>query len=205
MKGCVKRTAAHRRGTRMTEQELLRDCLRRLSLSSIDYMLVGSMASNFWGIPRSTHDIDFVIQYEATDVDAIVHLFEDDFFIQEISVRSALNPPFQFNALDNRSALKVDFFRLAGDAYEMERFRRRQSVTILGQPAYLAKPEDVILHKLRWCKISPSDRQLSDSVGILAVSGDLVDNEYLDHWANKIEVADLLEQIRSGSIPPKST
>ncbi len=55
-----------------------------------------------------------------------------------------------------RSALKVDFFRLAGDAYELHRFVRRRAVTILGQPAFLASPEDVILHKLRWYRISPS-------------------------------------------------
>ena len=110
----------------MTEQELLQDCLRRLNQSSIDYMLVGSMASNYWGIPRSTHDIDFVIEFEDADVNAIVSLFEDDFFIQEISVRSALKPPYQFNALDNRSALKVDFFRLAGDAYELETVQTTQ-------------------------------------------------------------------------------
>lgn len=189
----------------MTEQELLQDCLRRLNQSSIDYMLVGSMASNYWGIPRSTHDIDFVIEFEDSDVNAIVSLFEDDFFIQEISVRSALKPPYQFNALDNRSALKVDFFRLAGDAYELERFKRRKSVTILGQPAILAAPEDVILHKLRWYTISPSDRQLSDSVGILSVSDDVIDNEYLDRWASKIGVTELLDKIRSGQTTPKST
>ena len=99
----------------MTEQELLKDCLVRLDQSGINYMLVGSMAGNYWGIPRSTHDIDFVIEYEAKDVSRIVELFDGDFFIQQASVQMALNPPYQFNALDNRSALKVDFFRLAGD------------------------------------------------------------------------------------------
>lgn len=182
----------------MTEQELLRDCLRRLNQSSINYMLVGSMASNYWGIPRSTHDIDFVIEYGDADVVALVKLFDGDFFIQEISVRSALKPPYQFNALDNRSALKVDFFRLAGDMYELERFKRRRSVTILGQPAVLAAPEDVILHKLRWYTISPADRQLADSAGILSVSGDIIDNDYLDHWAGDIGVTGLLQKIRSG-------
>jgi len=101
--------------------------------------------------------------------------------------------------------LKVDFFRLAGDAYELERFNRRRNVTILGQPAVLATPEDVILHKLRWYTISPSDRQIADSVGILSVSGDVIDNEYLEEWANEIGVMDLLNKIRSGQLPPKST
>ena len=189
----------------MTEQELLQDCLIRLNRFSIDYMLVGSMASNYWGIPRSTHDIDFVVEYGSDDVASFVRLFEDDFFIQEISVRSALKPPYQFNALDNRSALKVDFFRLAGDAFDLECFRRRQSTIILGQPAFIAAPEDVILYKLRWYTISPSDRQLTDSVGILSVSGDIVDYGYMEHWANEIGVADLLKRIRSGELPPKST
>ena len=46
----------------MTEQELLCDCLNRLNQAQIPYMLFGSMASNYWGVPRSTHDIDFVVQ-----------------------------------------------------------------------------------------------------------------------------------------------
>jgi len=48
---------------RMTEQELLVDCLRRLNGVGVAYMLTGSMASNYWGIPRTTHDLDFVIQF----------------------------------------------------------------------------------------------------------------------------------------------
>ena len=32
----------------MTEQDLLIDCLKRLNESSVEYMLVGSMASNYW-------------------------------------------------------------------------------------------------------------------------------------------------------------
>ncbi len=79
----------------MTEQELLVDCLRRLNQSSVEYMLVGSMASNYWGIPRSTHDIDFVIEYGDADIDRIVTIFDGDFFIQEICGRSALKPPYQ--------------------------------------------------------------------------------------------------------------
>jgi len=183
--------------TPVTEQELLQDCLTRLEGSRIPYMLVGSMAGNYWGVPRSTHDIDFVIEFDDDDVARIVTLFQDDFFIQETSVRSALRPPHQFNALDNRSALKVDFFRLAGDAYEMERFRRRRTIKLLGVTAAIATPEDIVLHKLRWYTISPSDRQLTDAAGILAVSADDIDETYLNHWATTIGVSKLLEQVRA--------
>ena len=46
----------------MNERELLVDCLRRLNRTGVVYYLTGSMASNYWGIPRSTHDLDFVVQ-----------------------------------------------------------------------------------------------------------------------------------------------
>jgi hypothetical protein len=46
----------------MNERELLVDCLRRLNRTGVAYYLTGSMASNYWGIPRTTHDLDFVVQ-----------------------------------------------------------------------------------------------------------------------------------------------
>ena len=162
-------------------------------------MLVGSMAGNYWGVPRSTHDIDFVIEYGADQVSDIVAAFENDFFIQQVSVESGLKPPHQFNALDNRSALKVDFFRVAGDDYEFERFRRKRRVTLFDQLAWIAAPEDVLLHKLRWHLMSPTDRKLADARGIFLVSGDELDRDYLDYWAKQIGVDDLLNGIAGGS------
>jgi hypothetical protein len=53
----------------MNEQELLADCLRRLNRSGVTYYLTGSMAGNYWGIPRTTHDLDFVIQLPASAVE----------------------------------------------------------------------------------------------------------------------------------------
>lgn len=94
----------------MTEQELLLDCLRRLNRAEISYYLTGSMASNYWGIPRTTHDLDFVLQLPPSAVEKIVTAFTPDFFIDAASVRAAHQPPLPFSAIDTRSALKVDFW-----------------------------------------------------------------------------------------------
>src|SRR5471030_2810254 len=110
----------------MNERELLVDCLRRLNRSGVIYYLTGSMASNYWGIPRSTHDLDFVVQMRTDNVTSIVAAFDGEFFIQESSVRGARHPPYQFNALDNRSSLKIDFWVLTDDAFAQEMFNRRQ-------------------------------------------------------------------------------
>src|SRR5215831_11847225 len=121
----------------MTEQELLVDCLRRLNRVGISYYLTGSMASNYWGIPRTTHDLDFVIQLPTSAVSKIVSAFSPEFFIDETSVRSVYSPPFQFNAIDTRSALKVDFWLPRPTAFEAEMLRRRMRVTLFGEPAWI--------------------------------------------------------------------
>lgn len=94
----------------MTEQELLVDCLQRLNGAGLMYYLTGSMASNYWGIPRTTHDLDFVLQLPPSAVAKIVAAFSGDFYIDEAAVRAAYQPPHEFNAIDTRSALKVDFW-----------------------------------------------------------------------------------------------
>ncbi|MCE9545136.1 MAG: hypothetical protein K8T25_06420 [Planctomycetia bacterium] len=189
----------------ISEKELLVDCLKRLGRSGLDYMLVGSMASNYWGIPRSTHDLDFVVRLRAADVPALVNEFQQDFFIQPESVRAALKPPYQFNALDERSALKVDFWVLHESPFEQQAFDRRRMVTLFETPACLSSAEDVILHKLYWNKLSPSDRQLGDSAGVFAVQQSALDMEYMQLWSEKLGVVDVWQKIIAGKIRPKDT
>lgn len=189
----------------MNEQELLADCLRRLNRSGVTYYLTGSMASNFWGIPRTTHYLDFVIQLPMAAVTRIVQEFSGDYYIQESDVRAAYQSPHQFNAIDTRSALKVDFWLPKPEPFDREMLRRRVSVTLLGEPAWIATAEDVILHKLIWNRISPSERQLADSAGIVAVQAGAPDVKYLRQWAAQLELSDELEKLLSGEIRPKQT
>ncbi|MEO5804372.1 MAG: hypothetical protein ABIR24_12670 [Verrucomicrobiota bacterium] len=189
----------------MTEQELLIDCLHRLNQAGITYMVTGSMASNYWGIPRSTHDLDFVLQLPPTAIPALTLAFANDFDLDEQMIRTAYQPPHQFNALDHRSGLKLDFWMLKNVPFEREMFSRRQKVSIVSVPAWMASPEDVILHKLYWSNITPSDRQLKDAAGVLAIQRETLDMSYLRDWAKEIGVTETLEDLLAGKIRPKTT
>ena len=189
----------------MTEQELLRDCLRRLNDANVAYMLVGSMASNAWGIPRTTHDIDFVVQVRPSQTRALTAAFRGDYFLDEASVQMAYQPPHQFNAIHVPSALKIDFWMLRPVPFEREMFGRKIQQTILGENAWIATPEDVILHKLYWNQITPSQRQLSDAAGIVAVQKGKLDESYLRRWADDLRVTQVLDDLLAGRIGPKST
>ena len=123
----------------MNERELLVDCLRRLNRTGVVYYLTGSMASNYWGIPRSTHDLDFVVQLPQAAVPGIIQEFSRDFYIEEAAVWAVYQPPHQFNAIDTRSALKVDFWLARPEPFDQEMLRRRARVTLFGEPARPSK------------------------------------------------------------------
>jgi hypothetical protein len=189
----------------MTESELLLECLRRLNSCQVSYMLTGSMASNVWGIPRTTHDLDFVIQLPPSQIHNLVSAFTGDYYIDEQAIRASYQSPFQFNVIHTPSALKVDFWLLRPIPFEQEMFRRRLKEVWHGQPLWLATPEDVILHKLYWNGITPSDRQVSDVAGVVRVQKDKLDLSYLRRWAADLKVLETLEAVLSGRISPKTT
>jgi hypothetical protein len=189
----------------MTETELLGDCLRRLNRVEVTYYVTGSMASNYWGIPRTTHDLDFVIQLPPSAVGKIVSEFSPDYFIDEASVRAAYKPPHQFNAIDSRSALKVDFWLPKPLPFDAEMLRRRTRAVLSGEPAWITTPEDCILHKLVWNMITPSDRQLRDAAGVFTVQSNRLDNAYLSQWADILGVSNELNRVMRGEIKQKRT
>lgn len=189
----------------MTEQQLLADCLQRLNRAEITYYLTGSMASNYWGIPRTTHDLDFVIQLPASAVSRIVSAFSPEFHIDAAAVVAAFQPPHQFNAIDTRSALKVDFWLPRPTPFDQEMMRRRMAATLFGEKAWITTAEDCILHKLVWNQITPSERQLGDAAGIVAVQREKLDLAYLTLWASHLGVSPELNQLLSNEIKPKRT
>jgi hypothetical protein len=190
----------------VNEQELLLDCLRRLNAAGVAYMLTGSMASNAWGIPRTTHDLDFVIQLPPSQIPTFTNAFaSSDYYLDEAAVRAAYQPPHQFNLIHVPSALKADFWLLRPVPFEREMFRRRLKDSWFGETVWLATAEDVVLHKLHWNRITPSERQLGDVAGVVQVQRGKLDGAYLRQWAAELGVSAELESALSGAFKPKQT
>lgn len=190
----------------MTEQELLLDCVRRLNRTGVAYMLTGSMASNAWGIPRTTHDLDFVLQLPPFQIPSLVEAFvSPDYFLDEPAIRAAYQPPHQFNLIHIPSALKADFWLLRPFPFEREMFNRRIKDAWFGETIWLATAEDVILHKLYWNRITPSDRQLGDVAGVIEVQRGMLDEAYLRSWASELGLVDELNAALCGAYKPKQT
>lgn len=179
----------------MEQQELLLRTVEILENLTIPYMVTGSFAVNFYGIPRTTHDIDLVVQIRSADADRLVHQFPSDFYADAEMIRQAVEQQFVFNIIDTASGLKIDFWLLKADAFDAERFRRRREQVIFGHPIAMPSPEDVILSKLIWYKEAQGDKHINDAQGVWQVQKETLDRTYLRLWAQKLSVRDLLEQL----------
>jgi len=49
----------------MTVKEITLRVIDALNAANVPHLLVGSFSSNYYGIPRSTEDADFVVQLDA--------------------------------------------------------------------------------------------------------------------------------------------
>ena len=179
----------------MEQQELLLRTVEILENLKIPYMVTGSFAVNFYGIPRTTHDIDLVVQIRFSDADRLVQQFPSDFYSDAQMIRQAIEHQFMFNVIDPASGLKIDFWILKRDPYDAERFRRRREQVILGRKISTPSPEDVILSKLIWYKEAQTDKHLNDARGVWELQKEILDQAYLHLWAEKLAVAKWLEQL----------
>lgn len=64
---------------------------------------------------------------------------------------------------------------------------------------YVASPEDVVLQKLLWYRLGGGvpDRQWNDVKAVLQVQAGALDDDYLNEWAVKLNLADLLAEARA--------
>ena len=148
----------------MSQQELLIKVVSELDKLSISYFITGSIASTIQGEPRATHDIDLVVNINARQVTDLSHVFEmPDYYLDEAAARDALKKNGMFNLIDTNSGDKIDFWILTNDAFDQSRFKRRTRVNVFNRELFVSAPEDTILMKLKWAKLSGgSEKQLSD-------------------------------------------
>ncbi len=150
-------------------------------------MLVGSHASSFYGEPRSTHDIDIVIDLDSQKINNLVREVDSDrFYLSE----SALKEGRMANLIDLQTGDKVDLFILDSEPVNRTAFDRRLLKSILGIEIPIASAEDTILAKLRWSEMTGgSQRQLSDIRQILQVQRNSLDENYLHEQATRMGLA----------------
>lgn len=173
----------------MTAADLFRRVVALLDGAGIPYMLTGSFASAYHGVPRATQDIDFVIAPTRDQLRRLVAgLPSTEYYVDEAAALDALDHESQFNVIDLTTGWKVDFMCRRTRPFSRTEFDRRTRAELHGLGLFIATAEDVLLAKLEWAKRGGSQRQVEDVAGLLRVRGDDLDLAYVTRWVEELGV-----------------
>jgi hypothetical protein len=174
------------------ELDVLRIIGERLKSAGVSYMLTGSFALGYYGQPRMTRDLDFVVALLLQQVDKLVSAFSQDFYIDEDDARTAVKSQRMFNLMHYASGVKVDLIVRKDSQYRQVEFERRKPVELAGVSTWITSREDLILSKLIWARDANSELQKRDVRSLLHES---LDWPYLQEWAAKLGIVNMLEDI----------
>jgi hypothetical protein len=184
----------------VTSEHPLRQIVEQLDRAGIEHMLAGSFASTFHGDPRTTHDIDLVIDCDRASLDRFVQGLDPGcFYASPEAADEAWCRRGQFNVVLLDTGWKVDLILRKERPFSREEFARRQRAEVAGVPVWVASAEDTILAKLEWARAGESERQLRDVLGVLEARRGELDLAYIERWVRDLGLSELWARVLAES------
>ncbi len=167
----------------MNVAEVFRRITAALDQAGVRYMLTGSFASAYYGVPRSSQDIDLIIEATPAQVQAFIQLLPGgEYYVDLDTALEAQKQRSLFNVIDMLTGWKIDLIFRKSRPFSEEEFGRRKQVVVQGFAIFAASAEDVAVAKLEWAKLAQSQRHIQDVAGILRMSWESLDHAYLEKW-----------------------
>ena len=176
--------------------EIVLACIDALEALGIPYMVVGSLSSNLYAIPRSTQDADFVVEFGKDSLEDLLKRLGPHFHLDAQARFETVTATTRHIIDTADDFFRVELFQLSDDPYDRERFARRRRVKLLGRDAYAAAPEDVVVMKLRWSRQGQRSKDKDDARNVIATQGDNLDWDYVYRWCDEHGTRELLDEIR---------
>ncbi len=170
----------------------------KLAAAGVPNMVVGSFASSYHGVPRSSQDLDLVIDPQPETLRRFLSdLPPEEYYADADAAFDALRRRGQFNVIDMATAWKADLIVRKARPFSEEEMRRRVQGDLLGAQVFVASPEDTLISKLEWAQQGGgSQLQLRDVSGILQLRGDDLDIAYIERWVADLGLGDLWRAVR---------
>ena len=188
-------------------QAALLPVIERCEQKNVRYLLMGSLASAIYGLPRLARDIDLLIDLHPEQFSS----FFEPLAHRYVCVRHTEDQAQQFqpcfSLLHVSCLVKLDVF-LPFTTFDVSLFQRGQALPLIEgrAPLWMIAPEDSVLMQLRWYRHcgANADDQWNNVLGVLKVQAPTIDLTYLGQQAEAWQAHDLLRQALSERSPSSS-
>jgi hypothetical protein len=180
----------------MNTDEVVSSVIAILNGQNVPYMIVGSLATNFYCVPRSTQDGDFVVQAPLGKLASAISQASGQLkFDRQIGFESVTaTKKIVLHTLEHD--FEIELFELSNDEHDQARFARRINVELLGASAWIATIEDMIVTKLRWSETAGREKDRLDLRNLIAVQYNSIDWPYVESWTEKHGTREVLDRLR---------
>lgn len=150
-----------------TLKNLVRRLVTALNKTGLEYAFTGAIATSFYGVPRTTVDIDIMVTVSSEkDIDKLVSaLKRARLKVEKETIRKVLKSGYNILTInDEKSPYSVDII------FSERKFKKREG-TIFDVNTFFQDPEELILAKLRMIKATVSKdkaaKDIEDVKGIM--------------------------------------
>ena len=170
-----------------------------LDHAGVPYSIGGSIASSYFGEPRSTADVDMLVDLPWDRIPTLTAALTPSFYYDEPSIRDAVSRHGTFQALHLETYTKFDLFVAGGSELDADEMATRVLQPLgdgTARKVLVASPETVVIRKLDWLRRGGglSDRQWADVLGVLKRQGASLDVDRMRSHASRMGLDALLDR-----------
>lgn len=148
--------------------------LKALETIGAKYMVVGAYGASAFGLSRSTHDVDIIVDLDPAMCDALAARFPAPrYYADPVQMRDSIRLGIMFNIIDGTLGAKADLVPLSREPEYVMAFRQRIRGTVSDLQGneleiWCARPEDIIVGKLMAWQEGRSNKHPSDIYVVLS-------------------------------------
>ena len=146
-----------------------------------------------------------MISLPVGSVNALRDALGEDFEVDTDMLRDAVLHARSANAFYLPVVTKIDFFGRGYEPFDESEFSRRRPTVVRasGESLVVKSAEDTVLRKLLWFREGGlvSEKQWRDIVSVLRISQTSIDDAYLNSWALRLGLTELLARARNARSP----
>jgi hypothetical protein len=147
----------------MSFEDFVKKALKALNESKVKYAIIGGVAAIYYGRARSTMDLDLVVELKEKEIERVVEsMLKNGFEVKIDEVKEALKEKTHVTIFLKNSPYRLDLRGIYSSLDEAS-IKKRKRVRIFGTPAWIERPEDVVIAKI----VYGSETDLQDAKAII--------------------------------------
>jgi hypothetical protein len=166
--------------------EILRYVSDFLTSENVNYVIVGGVAVMYHGVPRTTVDIDIILQIDDSKIPDFVEFLNSKGFIASMAdFQDAFAENSHSTIFYRNSMLRLDIQGVNSDFDQMT-LNRAIIVRLFDTGIKLATAEDTLVNKI----LFESEQDLRDAFGIFTRNHKNLDFEYIESTCALLNILD---------------